>query len=449
MDSTDPVGEARRVTLELLNLEFTLSEPWFAGGTYVATAYSMKNQKIIATVLRTNRAQLVIPIWIGSGAGQVPSPGEQRTMSVVIPGVPEADEAYELVPWRLRRARYERVAGGTRITLDRFALTAQVLLTQDPLALARCSSQAKVIGQRAAQLQRRLAELKIEQFESLIVPLTLAAPSTPQLKALETEVPALRRAAQESLQKCERAVSGNNFADAYACAEEAMRPFRLLERKHWLAASQSVTGAAASPMLATFATLPGHWTLLRGISQCTPGENLLPGGDFENLQTWHNAGWDHFQHPVPGVTAQANLAPEAARSGGFGLRLAVTAADPNQVPQLVESTPVWITSAPVNLEIRSLVAIRGWVRIPEPIQGDADGLLVIDSLTGRTLAERIQADDQWQEFILYRVCPQSGPVRVTFALSGMGTAYVDDVTIQTLAGTVVPVATRPPYAAAR
>ncbi len=200
-------------------------------------------------------------------------------------------------------------------------------------------------------------------------------------------------------------------------------------------------------MLATFATLPGHWTLLRGISQRTAGGSLLSGGDFENPQIWLGAGWDHFQYPVPGVTAQANLAPEAARSGAFGLRLVVDAADPEQVPQFVESAPVWITSAPVNLEARSLVAIRGWVRIPEPIQGSADGLLVIDSLTGRTLAERIQANDQWQEFVLYRVCTQSGPVRVTFAMSGMGTAYVDDVTIQVLGASAAPVATRTPYPA--
>lgn len=431
MDSTDPAGEVRRVTLELLNLELTLSEPWFAAGSYVAMAYS--KQDIMAPVLRTNRAQLVIPIWTGHGAGQVPSPGEQRTISIVVPGVPEADEAHELAPGRLHRARNERVAGGTKITLDRFALTAQVLLTQDQLTFTTCSSQAARIGRRAAELRRRLAELKIEQLEHVLVPLTLAAPGTPQLKALEADMPALRRAARESLQKCESAIANQNYADAYANAEEAMRPFRLLEHEHWLAASQSVTGLAASPMLATFTTLPGHWTLLRGISQYSPGANLLPGGDFENLQTWLGAGWDHFQHPVPGVTAQANLAPEAARSGGFGLRLAVAATDPAQIPQLVESAPVWIMSAPVSLESRSLVAIRGWVRIPEPIEGGPDGLLVIDSLTDQALAERIQANDQWQEFVLYRVCPRSGPVRVTFAMSGLGTAYVDDVTIQRLA----------------
>jgi hypothetical protein len=287
--------------------------------------------------------------------------------------------------------------------------------------------------------------LRAEQFENLIVPLSLAAPSTPQLKALENDVPTLRRAARESLQSADGALAGRDYAGAYKAAEEATRTFLLLQREHWQAASQSVTGAAASPMTATFATLPGHWTLLRGVAQSAPRVVPLTGGDFENVQSWLRAGWDHIQHPVPGIQPQPDLAPEAARSGGLGLRLTVTAKDPKQVPGLVETPPVWITSAPVNLEARSLVAIRGWVRIPDPIEGSVDGLLIFDSLAGRTLAERIKATDGWQEFVLYRVCPRSGPVRVTFAMTGMGTAYVDDVTIQTLAVTSPPVSARGPY----
>jgi len=63
---------------------------------------------------------------------------------------------------------------------------------------------------------------------------------------------------------------------------------------------------------------------------------------------------------------------------------------------------------------------------------------VIDSLTGPALAQRIQPADQWQEFVLYRVAPQSARSALTFALSGDGTAYVDDVTIQVLAASSAP-----------
>jgi len=454
LDSTNPAGEIRRVVLELLNLEFSLSEPWFAGGSFFAMAYSTTNPQILAPVLRTERARLVIPIWTAPGAGQVPGLSPQRTVTLTVPGIPEADEAHELVPWRMRRSRHKRDTGGTKVTIDNFGLTTQILFTQDQLALTSCSRRAREIGPRAAELQRRLVELKLEQSERILVPLTLAAPNTPQLKALESDIPTLRRATQESLQKSTQAIAGKNFADAYMNAAEAMRPFRLLEREHWLAASQSVAGPATSPLLTTFATLPDHWALVQQLAHRSPGANLLPGGDFENLQTWLGAGWEHFQNEVPGVTSQDNLnasqdnlgaklAPEAAHSGRLGLRLAVAPENPDQAPQLVESPPLWITSAPINLEARSLIVIRGWVRIPEPIEGSPDGLLVIDSLTGHTLAERIHAAEDWQEFVLYRACPQSGPVRVTFALTGMGTAHVDDVSIQLLTASRAPLAAQP------
>ena len=448
MDSTGEAAEVRRVTLELLNLELGLAEPWLADASSVAIA-EPRDPEIQATVFRRDRDRLVMALWSGRGAGQVPGAPSQRKVSVLVPGVPEADEAQEMAPGRLRWARSNRTNGGTLVTVDQFALTCQVLLTQDPSTRTSRSRLAMGIGRRAAELQRRLAQLKTEQFERLIVPLSLAAPATPQLKALEADVPTLRRAAAEALQECDQAIAATNYADAYASAEEAMRPYRLLEREHWLAASKSLTGLASSPMLATFAALPGHWALQQAVSQRTLSANLLPGGDFENLQTWQAAGWDLVLYPAPGVVAGADLAAEATHSGNFGLALTVKAADPKQVPQLVESPPVWIASAPIRLEAQSLVVIRGWTRIPQPLQGGADGLLIMDSLTEPALGERIYANDQWQEFVLYRVCPASGPIRLKIALSGIGTAWLDDVTIQVLGPAPASLQTQAAYPATR
>lgn len=448
MDSTGEAAEVRRVTLELLNLELGLAEPWLADASSVAIA-EPRDPEILATVFRRDRDRLVMALCSGHGAGQVPAPASQRKVSVLVPGVPEADEAHEMAPGRLRWARSNRTNGGTLVTVDQFALTSQILLTQDPSTRTSRSRLAMGIGRRAAELQRRLAQLETEQLERLIVPLSLAAPATPQLKALEADVPTFRRAAAEALRKCDQAIGANNHADAYAYAEEAMRPYRLLEREHWLAASRSLTGLASSPMLATFAALPGHWALQQAVSQRTLSANLLPGGDFEDLQTWQAAGWDHVQYPAPGVVARADLAAEAAHSGGFGLALTVKASDPKQVPQLVESPPVWIASAPIHLETQSIVVIRGWARIPQPLQGGADGLLIMDSLTEPALGERIYGNDQWQEFVLYRICPASGPLRLKIALSGIGTAWLDDVTIQVLGPNGASVQARATYPATR
>jgi len=76
--------------------------------------------------------------------------------------------------------------------------------------------------------------------------------------------------------------------------------------------------------------------------------------------------------------------------------------------------------------------MHGWVRVPSPIVGSLDGLMIVDSPSGVALAERIQSVGQWQEFTRYRVADQSGRVSLTFVLSGIGEAWIDDVTIQAL-----------------
>lgn len=430
-DRTDRASRIRGAALELLNLELLIAEPWLSGGTFVTLAEA-SDPDILAAVFRTDRASLLLPIWSGRGAQQAPSPSSQRAISIVVPGVPESNSAYEMAPGRLRPLRRKRVTGGTRITLDWFSLTAQVLLTEDPLAHNSRSRQAAEIGRRAAELARQLVELKVEQFESTLIPLTLSAPSTPELESLENDVPALRRAAHESRQVCDGRLAAHDYGAAYAAADEAIRPLLLFERSHWLAASRSVGRPVASPLATSFAGLPAHWKLLQRIAQGKAAASQLAGGDFEGIQAWLGAGWDHFQHLVPGIESEANLAPEAARSGALGLKLSARASDPAQVPQLVETPPVWIASAPVYVEARTLVAIRGWVRVPRAIAGSPDGLVIFDSIGGRALADRITVAEDWQEFLYYRVCAQSGPVRMTFALSGLGTAYLDDIAIEPL-----------------
>ena len=60
--------------------------------------------------------------------------------------------------------------------------------------------------------------------------------------------------------------------------------------------------------------------------------------------------------------------------------------------------------------------------------------MVVDSFAGEALADRIGQTNGWRQFALYRVAPQSGPMCVTFALSGLGEAWLDDVAIQVVEG---------------
>jgi len=80
------------------------------------------------------------------------------------------------------------------------------------------------------------------------------------------------------------------------------------------------------------------------------------------------------------------------------------------------------------------VRIEGRIYIPHAITGSVDGLLIAESIGGEALAYRTGATDGWQHFTLYRVATRSGPISLTIALTGLGEAWIDDVTIRTVGG---------------
>jgi len=421
LDATDPDTRSRASALELLNLELTLIEPWLKVGDLVTTV-GASEREVVGVVLRTDRARLLMPIWSGQDAQFVPGQSAGNAVSFVVPGVPESDNAYHLAPGSLEPLRHKRVTGGVRVTLDEFGLTSLVLLTGEPLVLSSLRRRSEEIGRRAAQLQRELAAAKLQEVEQVHRQLLSYTADTPQSAAW-------LGAARQSIQSSDASLAARDYPTAYQHAQRAMRPLRLLERADWQAALWPLASPVSSPGAASFATLPWHWDLMQRIAEAKPGPNAAPGGDFEDLGTMLTAGWRHFHHSSPGIVAEAELASVAAHSGRYGLRLAVRPAEGDGAEVLVESPPSWITGPGVPTQVGELVCIHGWVRVPKPITGSVDGLLIIDSLSGEPLAERIGKTSGWEEFTLYRLAPEQGQVSITFALSGIGEAWLDDVTI--------------------
>ena len=158
---------------------------------------------------------------------------------------------------------------------------------------------------------------------------------------------------------------------------------------------------------------------------CCPPETLKPGRrDAGRLALYDAPGSDG--------AGRRRAPPRAAHSGRFGLRLCVTPADPKRVPAALEIPPIVFTSPAMQVTAGQVVCIHGWARVPGPVPAGSDGLLIIDSLGGEPLAERIGQTEKWRPFVLYRAAPQSGPMWITFALSAVGEAWLDDVGVETL-----------------
>jgi hypothetical protein len=177
--------------------------------------------------------------------------------------------------------------------------------------------------------------------------------------------------------------------------------------------------------LAEFAALQRSFENLRG------GEDLLAGGDFENLNEMTQLGWQHVVHPTAGAGTQAALSTDQPEHGAYCLEL--QAGPPPAGQSLDVATPrVWIVSPAVALEAGKTVEITGWVRIDKPFSTPGEGLSIIDSLGGPELSIAVNNASTWQMFRMVRAVPQPTDLRLTFALTGVGSAKVDAVMIRTL-----------------
>ncbi len=420
LDANDNTTRIRALSLALLNLELELIEPWGAAGNYVASAAST-DQNIRGVVLSADNARLLLAMRCSKWSQYVAAPHDQGA-ALVVPGVPDAYSVYELTPAGLRPLPHKRVAGGVSVNLEDFLLTSAVLITPDPVVINSMTHRTAQLAPRAAQLQRDLSAALLAETEAVARRLG----QQPQLPPSATIVAEARTA----LARADELLKAGDYSRAYLAARNATLPLGRWRREAWERTVKPISSPAESPLASSFATLPEQINIMSWLALSVPGENLLAGGDFEDLPAMLQSGWQHFEHAQPAVQSSVELSPTAPYGGRFSLRLQARAIQPDAVPTLVESTPLWITSAPIHLDEGDVVCIRGQARVKEPISGSIDGLMIIDSLGSEPLAERIGETNGWRQFTLYRAAASSSNLTVTFALTGLGEACIDDVSVR-------------------
>jgi hypothetical protein len=420
-DASDPdVARLARV-LTLLNLELELIAPWAATGKLL-DALPSAPEGVTAAHLQVDRARLLAP-WADVRFAQcAPAPAPSAGVAFTVP-VPETYKAYDLSLCGLRALPLARGSGGARCTTNVGGTTGYLLLTQEPVVLAGLTRQIDRRKDEAAELCRALAEDQFRSTERLAADWLAAG-------ADRSELDAALSAARSVVGRAAEHVSAGRPA---AAREESLRAVSVLlaaERQVWMSAAADFPSPVASPCLASAATLPRHRTWHARLLRSSLAPNRLAAGDCERLDRLQDAGWRHVQHPQEGLQATVEISSAEAHAGRSCVRLRAWPVDESAPPAVVETPPVWITSAAVATQAGQLWRIHAWVRVPGPIRGSVDGLLVVDSLAGAALADRIGATEGWREVTLYRAAPRSGELSVTFALTGLGEALIDDVTIE-------------------
>jgi len=440
LDATDPATKQRALSLALLNEELTLIEPWAAAGTRAGVAMS-NHPQVTGVILEYNNSRLLIASRVSPGAQQVPAHASEA-VRFVVPGIPESYEVFELSPAGIDRLKTKRVTGGLALTLEHCDDSALVLLTADPMVVSAMNRRLAQLSGKAADWRCQLAGQQFELVQQTLQDLPILARDDAKTNAPLTE-------ARQSLDEAERQLRAGNRSQAQQLAAKSLASLGIVRRALWEQAARSLRSQVASPFSSHIATLPVHARWMEGLRATMPLENRLPRGDMEFLEALAQAGWRHGQSPQSGQADMTRcvldvVRPENSETGNC-LRLAVsaTAAKPSNAAML-ETPPLWVTTPRVSVRAGEWICFRGRIKVDQPITGSVDGVMIIDSLGGEELAERIGVTRGWEDFVLYRIATSDEPVTLTIALTGYGEVLLDDLSIRAMGRVAATPAPQPP-----
>jgi hypothetical protein len=423
---TDAETRRRALGLELANLRLGMIEPWLAGGKAATPAKSSRDD-LTAMVLTVERSHLVIPMRWSNKSGE-PAPGSvfvgaarpaSQEVSFVLPGVPEACDAYLLTIAGPKQLSTRRVTGGLSVTAERLPDDAFLLLTEDTFALSHVERYLRRFAPRAAQARVELAELQREE--------AVAAVRLLPSGLLQSADPANALARVDAaLVATRRTLSSQDYAAAFARAE--LVDGALANLRERLFVTMWPDGqAGASPVRGDWESLPDLERVARITASAAPAPAVLAGGDFESLAQVLEAGWRRSDDRQHGVAGAVRLSADNPQTGAYCLELEALLTGDADVAPVLSTPPVWITSPPLAVPPGHVVEISGWARISETPLGSADPLLVFDSVGGEESAIRISSTTSWERFRLVRACPPGTECRLTVALGGVGRASIDAV----------------------
>jgi hypothetical protein len=441
LNDTDPETVARATMVQAVNLELETISAWGASGRFTADAET-SDPEVRAMVIEASRSRVVL-IWRSVQGGQIMArhyrgdiPRQEQPLNILIPGMPEAHRPWEITHSTLRPLQHRRVTGGVAMALDNFHAAAVILISNDPAATAHVQEIVRRNAPPAALLARAQAANAIARTSRLAAELPPKALGHFPVTEMIIE-------AQQEAQYAEAMIT-QDPTTAVKKLERSRAIAGQLERLFWERGVTATGSMVASPLTTSPATLSDHWRMIDALQSTNAGANLLEGGRMEEINTLSSTGWRHFVRPTDQVKGSVELSTQSPADGQRSLRICATAIDPEEAPVVIETPPIWITTPPINAAAGTLLEIVAKVRVPNPIEGSVDGLLVFDSYGGPALAERVNKTESWRRLVLYRIVPPAQrsndglsvephpPLTVTFALTGLGEAQIDSVSIKPL-----------------
>lgn len=431
LDAKDRETQYRAAALELINLELSMINPWFAMGNAEKTILKTSDPTLGGVVSRTERSVLVAPISLERGAQYAMGADSAVDWSATV----ATREGYSpdlLVPGALRKIVAKRRAGGSAFTLDDGGMNSLLFFTQTNSLVQTTTERAPLFGERTSELAIKLAKMRLDLYEQTAFRLQYVAESGSAPKSAPP-IPNFGSAvanARAAILEAEKFREQRDFSQAYLQAELATREIREAERNYLTAATRNEVARPVTPLSTTFYDMPGYLELYEQINagKARPvGENLIRGGDMEtSVADWTNSGWRLSYKNAKAFVATTSFESKAARDGAFGLCVAVSPRNENEVPVEVEA-PTAIIETAFPSQAGKLICVQGWIKIPQDLTNSVDGVKIYDDLGGEALALRFKKATDWKRFAFYRRAANDGSTIVRFEFWGRGEVWLDDV----------------------
>jgi hypothetical protein len=420
LNATDRLSVIRAESLQKLNQELALLEPWATTKIH-EEELECQDPTFRISMLATERSRLVLIIRRMADQQFVAGRVDPKVVSFAVHGATETDEVYHIAADGLHRIQQQR-GTGMKISLNTTDTVTPVVLTQDRLTI---NYLARQLAENRNQHDLLEAEIAANVYASVVE-------THQRLLGLEPAVGGANDSLEQArgqLQLYEQLIEGGGHDRAHKYLACGLRQLAMARYEVWRTAVDAFSSRVTSPFCLSYFSLPYHYELARRLQHAPWSPNILAGGDFESLDHLQANDWKHMTHSGDAETA-VELSLHAPHSGRSSLRLQCWPSNSDSPARVLDATPVSIVSSPVPVSAGQILRIRGMARVPETILGSLDGLLIYDSLGGPNLAHRITHTNGWQEFVLYRTAVEDGAVTLTFALRGYGEAWLDNISIE-------------------
>ncbi len=422
LDGGDPVSRLRRLTLQWLNSHLRHMEPWICGGAVVnRTESADRNQQL--TTLSTPLGRLILIQRASQYEQWVAGDASVSTFRFSDPSMGTSEQPYHLSENGLMLLDSGREISGNEIQVENCGPLEAVVITNEPLVVNRMAETFLIAaGQSQSDLHLEITNqwLAIAQFVN---------EQLARMGQGNATASGLINDANNALRQAQSLVASGSSMTANRLLFLADQHLASARRNILDGSRSRFTSAVSSPLLSHVTLVPLHFDLTNRIDPGAWQPNGLAGGDFENLELMTSNQWENHRSTLNGFNTHVELATSRVVRGSSALLMKVEPHDQFGDDSLVDRTPLWIHSGPVPVRAGQLVRIHGWINVPQYIKGSLEGLRIADSIGGPELAERISLTSGWQEFSVYRCPAQDTQLRITFEMTGVGQAFIDEVQV--------------------